>query len=167
MASPKLPTLAARSSSDQTTMTVKNPQKRLPSPTALVSQSETPLAGLVTVAQLVTEEKGPRGWPAAAGHGKFSDHVSTLLVVLGLEKMAMRESRPSMSPGHCPLQTVGLGFGYRRFFGPSICMVRAVSARIAAERLLAMTDVFRKRSWPPPVALSLVARVTMPVTFRN
>jgi hypothetical protein len=46
-------------------------------------------------------------------------------------------------------------------------MVRAVSARIAAERLLAMTDVFRKRSWPPPVALSLVARVTMPVTFLN
>ena len=157
--------MAWRSSSDQMTMMVKKPQKRVPSPTALVSQSEAPLAGLVMVAHPVTDAKGPRGWPDHAGHVKPCDHVSTLLVVLGLAKMGMRESKPSWSRvEHGPEQVDATE---RRFLGPSICSVRAVSARIAALRLLATTDVVRKRSWPPPVTLSLVARLRMPVMFLN
>ena len=48
---------------------MKKPQKRRPSPAPFVSQSDTPVDGLVIEAQFVTEVKGPSGGPpGAAAH---------------------------------------------------------------------------------------------------
>eukprot|EP00900_Chrysochromulina_parva_P026507 jgi/Chrpa1/8490/Chrysochromulina_OHIO_Genome00015682-RA len=50
-----------------TTMMVKKPQKRRPSPVALVSQRDAPAAALRTASQPVTAVNGPSGGPPGAG----------------------------------------------------------------------------------------------------